>query len=183
MAAGNSSRFGSNKLSAEFQGKSLIAHTLDTVPEHVFDTVVVVTQYAPVETLARDHGFDVVKNMAPALGLSHTVALGTAHLQACDAILYLVGDQPLLRGKSIARIVGAWRDNPEKIVGASHGSRRGNPCIFPKHFFSELLALEGDVGGSMVIKRHEDSLLLVEVPRQELLDIDTKESFGELGAE
>ena len=48
------------------------------------------------------------------------------------------------------------------------------------HFFPELLSLEGDVGGSAVIKRHLDDLLLFEAPETELRDVDTKEALEAL---
>ena len=68
----------------------------------------------------------------------------------------------------------------ENIVGLGHNGVRGNPCLFPARFFPELLSLEGDVGGSAVIKRHLDDLLLFEAPETELCDVDTKEALEAL---
>ena len=48
MAAGNASRFGSNKLAAKVDGKMLIEHALETVPREEFARVTVVTQYDEV---------------------------------------------------------------------------------------------------------------------------------------
>ena len=62
-------------------------------------------------------------------------------------------------------------------MSAAHGSHRGNPCLFPARFFPELCALEGDRGGSSVIRRHEDALLLVEADEHELFDCDTKQAL------
>ena len=72
---------------------------------------------------------------------------------------------------------------PGCIVGAAHNGVRGNPCIFPKKFFPELLALSGDQGGSRVIRQHEDSLRLVEIPPEELYDCDTKFALDKLKEE
>ena len=69
---------------------------------------------------------------------------------------------------------------PEKIAGASHAGRRGNPNMFPARFFPELLALEEDRGGNLVIKRHPDAYLPVEVSAQELLDCDTPQELERL---
>ena len=63
------------------------------------------------------------------------------------------------------------------IVGAAHNGHRGNPCLFPARFFPELCALEGDRGGSSVIRRHEDALRLVEAAEPELFDCDTKQAL------
>ena len=61
-----------------------------------------------------------------------------------------------------------------------HGGVRGNPCIFPARFFPELMALEGDHGGSTVIRRHEDALTLFEISPDELRDVDTPMALAAL---
>ncbi len=181
MAAGNAHRFGENKLAAAVDGKSLIRRALDVVPADRLSAVCVVTQYDEVESLAREYGFRCVRNRHPEWGLSHTVRLGTETLaDTCRAIVYLVSDQPLLRQESVEALLDLYRDHPDHIVAASHGGVRGNPCIFPERFFPELCALTGDVGGSAVIRRHEDALLLREVEKQELTDVDTPEALEDL---
>ena len=101
MAAGNASRFGSNKLAAKVDGKMLIEHALETVAREEFASVTVVTQYDEVLVLARRFGFTVLVNPFPEWGASHTVRLGTEAMADCDAILYQVADQPLLRRESV----------------------------------------------------------------------------------
>ncbi len=178
MAAGNAERFGENKLAAVVNGKTLIEHALDAVPAGMLDAVCVVTQYDAVEALALRRGFRCVRNDRPEDGLSRTVRLGTEALQGdCDAILYLVSDQPLLRRESVETLLRFYRAHPGHIVGASHDGKRGNPCVFPGKYFSELCALTGDVGGSAVIRAHTGDLLLCEIGKRELADVDTKEAL------
>ena len=143
----------------------LIEHALETVPREEFARVTVVTQYDEVLVLARRFGFTVLVNPFPEWGASHTVRLGTEAMADCDAILYQVADQPLLRCES---------------VRAEADFFRGNPCIFPARFFPELTALEGDHGGSAVIRRHEDALTLFEISPDELRDVDTPMALAAL---
>lgn len=181
MAAGNAARFGENKLFTAVDGKTLIERALDAVPSDALAAVCVVTQYHEVEEMAVRYGFRCVRNDRPEDGLSRTVRLGTEALEgACDAILYLVSDQPLLRRESIAALLGFYRAHPDKIVGASHGGKRGNPCVFPAKYFPALSALTGDVGGSAVIREHEDDLLLFEIHKEELIDVDTPQALNDL---
>lgn len=180
MAAGNAARFGKNKLAAEVNGKSLIRHALEAVPKDVFSSVAVVTQYPEIAKLAREFGFEPIENKHPDYGISHTIALGTQALSECDAILYMVSDQPLLGSTSVARVVSCWREHPQYIVGAAHNGRRGNPCIFPREFYGELLALTEDHGGNSVIRRHPDRLVTVEVAQRELTDVDTPQALKDL---
>ena len=181
MAAGNAVRFGENKLAALFRGKPLIWHALEAVPSDL--EAVVVTQYPEVEAMAAEFGFACLKNSHPHWGISYTIRLGTTHLSHCDGILYLVSDQPLLQRESVQRVVEAWKAHPDCIVGAAHDGKRGNPNLFPKRFFSELMALEEDHGGNTVIRRHAEALLTVEVPKNQLTDVDTPTALQDLSSQ
>lgn len=180
MAAGNASRFRANKLAAEFEGKPLIERALEAVPKEMMAQVTVVTQYPQIEKLAKKRGFDSIRNEHPDWGISHTIRLGTQAMESCDAILYLVSDQPKLNRDSVRRVVEKWLAYPNCIVGAAHNGKRGNPCIFPKAFFSELMELREDHGGNQVIRAHPESLLTVEVAQGELTDVDTPEALADL---
>ena len=155
MAAGDARRFGENKLSACLDGKSLIRRALEAVPDEEFQTVAVVTQYEEAAALA---------------------ALGEV-----DAALFQVSDQPLLRRETVRAEVEFFRRHPESLVGLAHGGVRGNPCIFPAAYFPELLRLREDQGGSTVIRRHRESLLLFETEARELADADTPQALRAMG--
>ena len=183
MAAGNASRFGENKLFAEYRGRTLLELALLAVPPGLFSRVTVVSQYEKALALARLYGFDAIGNRHPELGVSETIRLGTQAMADCAAILYMVADQPLLQPNSVCAVAERWLREPDAIVGAAHNGVRGNPCIFPQKFFPELLALSGDKGGSRVIRQHEDALRLVEIPPEELYDCDTKLALDQLKEE
>ena len=180
MAAGSGRRFGGNKLAAELDGKTLIRRALEAVPGARFSAVTVVSQYEDIEELAGQFGFAAIHNDRPDLGLSRTIQLGTEAMRGCDGILYMVADQPRLRQETVARIVEVFCQHPDRIVGAGHNGRRGNPNLFPAKFFPELMAITGDHGGSSVIRAHEDELLLVETEAEELFDCDTPEALESL---
>lgn len=180
MAAGNASRFRANKLAAEFDGKPLIRHALEAVPSALFSRVAVVTQYPQVMALAQEFGFEAMENPHPDYGISYTIRLGTEALADCPAILYMVADQPLLSQDSVQRVVTAWQAQPDRIAGASHNGKRGNPNIFPREFYPELLALTEDHGGSTVIRAHPERFLPVEVAQEQLTDVDTPQALENL---
>ena len=180
MAAVNASRFQSNKLLAEFRGKPLVLWALERIDPARFSQVTVVTQYPEICTMAEEFGFPWLKNDHPDWGAAYTIRLGTEAMAQCDAILYLVADQPLLDAAAIAKILETWQETPDRIVAPAHDGRTGNPCIFPREFFPELCQLQGDVGGKRVIKAHLDRLLTVEVAPDALFDCDTPEALAEL---
>lgn len=182
LAAGRSTRFASNKLTALLDGRPLFSHALELLPAERFAEIAVVTRFPAVAAAARARGFRVVQNSRPELGQSHSVALGTQALAACDAIVFLVADQPRLRRETVARLLDAWLAQPSCIVAAACQGRRGNPCIFPREFFPVLRALTGDRGGGVVIAANADRLRTIEVSPQELMDIDTVEALAALQA-
>ena len=65
MAAGNARRFGSNKLDARVEGKTLLRRALEAVPASCFARVAVVTQYPQGMELAREMGFLSVRIPGP----------------------------------------------------------------------------------------------------------------------
>lgn len=182
MAAGQSRRFGGDKLRAVLEGETLLERALEAVPAEEFCRVVVVGRGAVLERGAA-HGFETVENDRPEEGLSRTVRLGLERLLDCDGVLFQVADQPRLRRETVAALTALWRAHPDRIVGLSHRGIRGNPCLFPHRFFRELLQLEGDTGGGKVIRAHTEDLLTMEAPEEELLDVDDRETLARLAKE
>lgn len=174
MAAGASSRFGSDKLAVDLDGRSLLRRACEAVPREKLSKVCIVTARAEGISLAAEFGFQHVLNDRPEAGASRTVQLGLEAIQPCDAALFMTADQPLLRSSTVSRLIGAWLEQPKHIAALAHAGARGNPCLFPARYFPELLALEGECGGSAVIRRHPDALLLVEAEASELLDVDRR---------
>ena len=177
MAAGNSSRFGENKLAKEVAGVPIFCRALSAIPGNVFDRVVVVTQSSLFSSCIKDYNFTEIHNPEPEKGVSLTIRLGLSALKDCDGVLFSVCDQPLLRRESVSALVELWRTHPEGVAALSCDGRRGNPCIFPARYFGELMELNGDTGGSVVIRRHEEDVLLLDVDPRELWDVDTPEAL------
>lgn len=180
MAAGNARRFGENKLAARWNGKTLIRRALEAVPAELFASVAVVTQYPEIMGLAKEFSFSAIHNPHPDWGISHTIRLGLTELRDCDAVMFQVSDQPLLRRETVRVLVNFYLAHPDSIAALGHGGVRGNPCIFPARFFPELMELREDHGGNTVIRRHEEALLLWEVGPRPLTDVDTPQALEAL---
>ena len=202
MAAGRASRFGADKLLAEFDGRSLLQRALDAIPEALRGGTAAVTRPGSAGVLAEAAGLLRVENPHPELGVSHTIRLGIRALiglepedgpagtaadetgsgaaEDYNGILFLVADQPLLRQETVAALAEAFRAAPDRIVVPTAGGQQGNPCIFPRDLFPALLALTGDRGGKQVIRAHPDRVLPVEVPPEELWDVDSPEALTAL---
>ena len=181
LAAGRGLRFGENKLLARLEGRTLLDRAIDAIPPGL-RTVAVVSS-PETARIASARGLEALRNDRPEDGISRSVRLGTGALRDCEAILYLVADQPRLSREGVERVLALHRDFPDCICAASSDGKRGNPCLFPRRFYPELLALAGDRGGSAVICRHEDCLRLTELPAVQLRDIDTRADLSALKEE
>ncbi len=175
MAAGDAKRFGENKLNRKLHGKSLIGRAFNSIPSDKLHKIAVVSQYDEVLDMAKVASFIGVKNNHPDFGISHTIKLGLDVVDSCDAVMFMVSDQPLLTKESVAELIDFYQQNPDYIVGLGFGGTRGNPCIFPKEFYHKLRELSEDHGGSSIIRAHEDRLKILQALHpDELSDIDTK---------
>ncbi|MCR4870899.1 MAG: NTP transferase domain-containing protein [Atopobiaceae bacterium] len=181
MASGDARRFGSNKLLAPFAGTTVLEHTLAALPAELLE-VRVVTRSADVAALAESCGATAVLHDGPLQ--SDTVRAGLAAIGDAPACLFVPGDQPLLSAASVRALVLASVQHPEAIVRLAHDGAPGSPVIWPCSCFDALAVLEGDVGGSELLRTRPDfafRVILVEAARAcELLDIDTPEQLDEL---
>ena len=189
MAAGNASRFGANKLFAAYRGKTFLELALLAVPPQLFARVMVVSQYEPALGLARQYGFEAIRNCEPELGVSRTIQLGTQAMLDCDAILYMVADQPLLRRESLEAMVRDFhaQKETERVIlrlGWRAGGAEpllGSPVLFGSGHFDALRALPEGKGGGAVIRQNPGCVRAVYArSAEELEDADTVEQLEAL---
>ena len=174
LAAGKSERFGANKLLAGFYGRPMVCCALEAAATLKAERTAVVTGCGEVACLAEGYGFEVIVNDSPQLGQSHSIFLGVDAMQDMDAVLLMVCDQPQLTSASLERLVQRFTRAEQGIACLRDGTHVGNPALFSRRYFGELLALQGDRGAKGVLRAHEDDLLVVDtIGPDELADADT----------
>jgi molybdenum cofactor cytidylyltransferase len=119
-------------------------------------------------------------------GLATSVKRGIAALPAgVDGAVVCLGDMPQVSASLIDRLIAAL--DPEKgalIVVPTFAGKRGNPVLWSRRFFPDLMALEGDVGARHLIGRYPEALVEVPVTGEgAFADIDTPEALRALRAE
>lgn len=186
MAAGNSSRYksetGQNKLFLEFRGRSVYEYTLDVVSRVEAHERIIVSQYGEIMQKAAQMGFTVIENGEPGLGISHTIELAMKYVTAqggTDAAIFFVCDQPLLKQDTIKSLIDTYCAGNAGMVCPRSGERLGNPVLFDKRYFDELMKLKGDKGGKQVLKRHLEDVVYIAADERELADIDSEANLHE----
>ena len=183
MASGLARRFGSNKLLHDFHGEPVMCRILDTMTAAPLTAKVVVTRHPEIVELCEARKIPVILHDLPEQ--SDTVRLGVEHLlEVCPDMtgcMFAASDQPCLTADSVGKLCAAFEEAPENIWRLSWQGTVGNPVLFPKSTFRELLNLPVGKGGGAVVKKHPELVRTVEVsdPR-ELVDVDTPEILASL---
>ena len=165
LAAGGSTRMGRPKQLAELDGRPLLAHVLATATRAPMDRVLVALGGAADQVLERVDlgGAEPVVVEGWAAGMGHVLARVLAG-EAGDwgAVVVLLGDQPLVGGRAVARVVEAWRSGAGPVVTATYGGRPGHPKLFDRRLLPDLLRLTGDTGARDLVAAHPEWVHQVE---------------------
>lgn len=193
MAAGNSRRFGSNKLFYELDGKPMYRHLLDHLVEikdrynklksdsPVID-ITVVTRYREIlDYCSSIPDCHAVLSPDSEKGISYTIKAGIMAVQEQkktgmqDYYMFAVADQPYLKSQSVIKLIDRVLENTggkQLAFSLRCGAAVGNPCVFHSSLIPQLLSLEGDKGGRSVAKKY-DCVYVDIADERELMDIDT----------
>jgi molybdenum cofactor cytidylyltransferase len=183
LAAGRSTRMGGpNKLLAELEGKKLVRIATEQALASKASEVIVVTghQAELVEQALSELKVKFVRNPDFAGGLASSVKAGIAAVpENADGAVICLGDMPLIEAHLIDRLIEAFApDRGNLIVVPVADGRRGNPVLWSRRFFSELMTLDGDMGARHLIAKHAEALAEVPVDGESaFLDIDTPQAL------
>jgi molybdenum cofactor cytidylyltransferase len=189
LAAGRSTRMGgTNKLVAEIGGKPLVRIAAEQALASRAQPVIVVTGHERerVEQALAGLPVRIVHNPNFADGLGTSLKAGIAAVPAeADGVVVCLGDMPQVDAALINRLIAAF--NPEQgalAVMPTFNGKRGNPVLWSRRFFPELMAIEGDVGARHLITQYGEAV--VEVPlegKAAHVDVDTPEALIGVKAE
>lgn len=182
MAAGNSRRYGKNKLLDLTGGKPLYLYGLEVLKKVTEKReecrVLVVSRYPEIRRKGESMGFQAVDSPESVQGASYTIKNGIKSIRGLkeeDYLTFVVADQPYLTVDSVLRLVEHAHGNTVTARLFYEGCP-GNPVLFSAKLVPELLALEGDQGGGVVVKKHPCIPVYVKRP-EELKDIDRREDL------
>jgi 4-nitrophenyl phosphatase len=155
----------------------MIQYVVDIALDSPIEQVIVVLGCRATEIGAgiASRPVQVVVNEKWKSGLSSSVQAGLAAVKPeINAGLFVLADQPGVTMEVIAKIVERYRETRAPIVVPTHRGRRGNPVLFDRSLFAELMQVKGDQGGRQLIAKHRDELEEVEVETEAIFtDIDT----------
>jgi molybdenum cofactor cytidylyltransferase len=187
LAAGTSTRMAPyNKLLVtDPHGKPMIARVVDNVLSSAARPVIVVTGHRQADIRAalggRPIAFVEAETYADGLAASLRAGIASVPAEAAAAIVCL-GDMPLVTGRAIDRLLAAYDpDEGRSIVLPTHQGRQGNPILWDRRYFPEILALSGDSGARKLLAFHMEQVTEVALDHDAVLrDFDTVDSLATL---
>ena len=189
LAAGRSTRMGAvNKMLAEIGGKPLVRIAAEQALASRAKPVIVVTGHERerVEQALAGLAVQLVHNPDYAEGLGTSLKAGIAALpEVADGAVVCLGDMPQVDAGLIDKLIGGF--DPERgalVVVPSIEGRRGNPVLWSRRFFPDLMQIQGDIGARHLIGHYAEAV--VEIPlagEAALTDVDTPESLSAVKAE
>jgi CTP:molybdopterin cytidylyltransferase MocA len=124
-----------------------------------------------------------VENPEAASGMASSLRVGLASLpEAAVAAVVLLGDQPLVGGRTVRMLLRAWRrEGARPAVAATYaGSDRWlPPVVLDRSLWAELMGLTGDAGARQLFEgRPEllDTVVAGGVPA----DVDTPQDYANI---
>ena len=184
LAAGKSTRFGSDKLLYELNiagnRQPLIQHAL--LPWFsVFDELSIVIRANDNQILKRTIlGFaefqhktiNVIECKSAALGMGHSLSAGIKFNHGAEGWVIGLADMPFIPADVLMEVYQNLREGADITAPYVRG-QRGHPVGFNSRYRDELLALVGDSGAKKLLERDVENIQKIETEYQGVLaDID-----------
>jgi len=185
LAAGGATRFGGGKLDVEFLGRRLGDHALEAALElDMGQPLIVVGDPVPefAGEAARRGRARLAINPDAGSGLATSIALAarSAAEAGSEALLLTLADMPQVGTETLAKLVEAASQG-YPAASRHESGHPGIPACFPVGWFEALQGLEGDSGAASLLGRTK-KIALLDVPHDELVDVDTEEDLDLLKA-
>jgi len=173
---------GEPKQLLEFDGMSLLNHSVIVAANSKVNTVVVVIGANAELTVTEidDDIVHIVENKDWKEGMASSLRLGLKTLKEIDkkinGVIFMVCDQPYISSSVLNDLISKHQQTGKPIVTSNYGEAIGPPALFHKSLFKELMQLKGDVGARKIIEQHSDEVATVLFPKGSI-DIDTMEDY------
>ncbi|HEU5041857.1 MAG TPA: nucleotidyltransferase family protein [Gemmatimonadales bacterium] len=173
LAAGSSSRLGTNKLLVELDGEALVRRAARRALAAGLDPLIVVLGFEADRVEAALTGLPLVTVVNPrhAEGMPTSLQAGLRAIpERCDAAVVLLPDMPLVTSEMLAELADRFRATGAPLVISLYGEVAAPPTLYARALFPALLA--AGEGGRQVVREHRARAAEVRRPAELLVDLD-----------
>ena len=182
LAAGASVRMKRAKQLLPWKNTTLLGHAMDIASASQAQKVVLVlgAREGEIRNAMENRECEVVINTEWEKGLGSSIGAGISNLisgkDSPDAVLLILGDQPLLDAEYLDLLIGHFRKGDGDIVCTDYGEKLGVPAIFDRKYFPELSRLKGDRGAGKLIANHLETTFAIQAG-EKTTDVDTLRDY------
>jgi molybdenum cofactor cytidylyltransferase len=177
-----------NKLLMAWQGEALVRRAFSAAHDAGIDEIIIVAPARDDDVIhaVSDLPVRIVENTDHVEGIASSIRAGIgAVAPTCAGALILLADMPLIAARHVVQLVAAFAaaNSGSVIVVPYHAGQRGNPVLWGRDHFGELMQLRGDVGARALLERCGDRVVRVESPDDAVLvDVDSPQDWARLRA-
>ena len=188
LAAGASVRFGQPKQLIKIRGTCLVERVLDAAFKSRLELVVLVLghEYQSIlqalGTKGRHPQLEVVINHKYHEGQSSSLKAGLMSVQKTfSSVMYLLADQPMINSNTIDLLLDQFHGSGREICVPVFEGQRGNPTIFKRSIYEEIMMIDGDIGARDIIAENAQRVLYAKIKDPLcFFDIDSPEDLKKL---
>jgi molybdenum cofactor cytidylyltransferase len=181
LAAGTSSRMGSNKLLFAWEGETLLRRAARRAVEAGLDPVIVVLGHEADLARRELEGLPcrAVVNPDYATGGVHlSLRAGAAALpHDRAAALVLLADMPFVTVEMLRDLMRRYRTSAAPLVASRYGDIQAPPTLYDRALFGELASAVGPGCGKAIVHRHGVAAQFVTWPPECLDDVDVPADY------
>jgi molybdenum cofactor cytidylyltransferase len=182
LAAGESSRMGSDKALLTCQGQTFLEKAFETLRAAGVDRIAVVLGHHAEEIQGAVNlaGAQVVINLYYKQGQTSSLQAGLRALETPDleAVVLCLVDHPAVTVDALRRLLERFEQTRAQVVIPTFEGQRGHPVVLGRQLFPELLGLNPQEGAHIVVRKYRNATQFVEVEdRGILLDVDDPETY------
>lgn len=182
LAAGESKRMKQQKMLLPFGQKSIIETVIENAKKSKAKEtwVVLGSDKEIIENQINYLEISIAENVNYKEGMLSSVICGiNAIPQNADAVIVLLGDQPMVEPEIINRIMESYRTNRAGIVIPTYDGKRGHPVLIDLKYRKEINNLNPEIGLRELMLNHAEDIMEISVKKEYILnDIDTPEDYS-----
>lgn len=187
LAAGTSQRMeGENKMLLPLAESTVIGQTYAELSKCGIEIIVVTGREASaVESeisKIKNQKSKILHNPSYEKGLTTSIQAGLRAIEYADAVMICLGDMPLINTEDYRFLMDSFTNQNEYSIQVPfYRSQKGNPVIFGRQHFNEILNHTEMNGCSGVVRRNSSSVCRIEVSSDRFIqDIDTPNDYQRL---
>ena len=188
LAAGESSRMGTDKALLVYRGKTFLENIISTLHEAGVRRVIVVLGHHAdlIQQSINLSAVEIVIHQDYRLGQTSSLQAGLRVLagKQTEGVVLCLVDHPAISTDTVQTLIQGFRSAGSPVVIPQLRGKHGHPVLVSREVYQQILALGLDEGADTVIHRYRPQAYFVDVADPGiLLDVDDPEGYVKLATQ